>query len=581
MKPAKSAIGPEDTDEWHQLRSLLLGEEQASLSTLTATVGDSASLARSVASVLPNAVAIRARTDDRLAIELAPLVEASLQQSVKTNPQPLVDALYPLMGPAIRRSISEALVDMMQAFNRAVEQTLSPRALKWRFDAWRSGQSYASVVLLNSLVYRVEQVFLIHRRTGLLLSHVQAEHTVVQDPDMVSGMLTAIRDFVSDSFQVGQEDSVDAIRLGDLSIQVRVGPRAILAAVVRGNAPETLRTHLSNTLEDIHRRFGLALAQFEGDANGFIGTEDVLRACLSAQARSREKQPWRPYAILTLAVVLAAWLAWAQHQSAARWDTVLAALEHEPGYVVLESSRTGRGTVHGLRDPLARTPHEVIVGNLDESMIKWDLKPYLSLEPALVLARARHLLDPPATLMLSLGGDNLRASGTAPASWFRDARVRALFIPGIRSFDDSPALQEGQQALTRIRAALTATALYFEPGSSALSQDDRDKLNVALPAFRSLRDSAENLRMDYRIEIVGRADAPGTTAINLQLSQARADAVRQFLIAHGVASARLRALGVGTIEATTATAAANENLERRVNFRINIGPSNEPVAPAP
>ena len=191
MKPAKSPTGLENADEWHRLRSLLIGAEQASLNTLTEKIGDSASFARSVAGVLPDAVAIRARTDDRLGVELAPLVEASLQHSVKTNPQPLVDALYPLMGPAIRRSISEALVDMMQAFNRAVEQTLSPRALKWRFDAWRSGQSYASVVLLKSLVYRVEQVFLIHRKTGLLLSHAQAEHTVVQDPDMVSGMLTA------------------------------------------------------------------------------------------------------------------------------------------------------------------------------------------------------------------------------------------------------------------------------------------------------------------------------------------------------------------------------------------------------
>lgn len=581
MKPAKSAIGPESADELQRLRSLILGAEQASLSILTAKVGDSASLAHSVAGVLPNAVAIRARTDDRLTVELAPLVEASLQQSVKTNPQPLVDALYPLMGPAIRRSISEALVDMMQAFNRAVEQTFSPRALKWRFDAWRSGQSYASVVLLKSLVYRVEQVFLIHRKTGLLLSHAQAEHIVVQDPDMVSGMLTAIRDFVSDSFQVGQDDSVDAIRLADLSVQVRVGPSAILAAVIRGSAPETLRAQLSNTLEDIHQRFGLALAQFDGNASHFAGTGNVLRTCLITQTRSQEKRPWRAYAILALMLALVGWLTWARHQSVARWDTVLSALEHEPGFVVLETSRTARGTVHGLRDPLARAPRDVIGDKLEDSTINWDLRPYLSLEPTLVLARARHLLNPPASLTLSLNGDTLRASGTAPTSWFLQARDRAVFIPGIHSFDDSLALRNGQQELSRIRAMLTATALYFEPGTYTLSQSARDKLNDALLTFAGLRHSAENLHIDYRIEIVGRADAPGTTATNLQLSQARADAVRQYLIAHGVPSEALRALGVGASEATTSFAASNEDHERRVNFRISVNPSNDPVAPAP
>src|SRR5580704_7423915 len=230
LNPIEADAKPEESSagERHRLRSLLFADEQASLKALSAKVGDRASLARSVAAVLSEAAAIRARHDDSITRVLAPIVEPSLQQSVRKNPQPLVDALYPIMGPAIRRSISEALADMMQRFNGAVEQSLSPRALKWRFDAWRTGQSYATVVLLKTLVYRVEQVFLIHRKTGLLLGHVQADQIVVQDPDMVSGMLTAIRDFVSDSFHVADEDGVDAIRVGNLSVQVRVGPKAVL-----------------------------------------------------------------------------------------------------------------------------------------------------------------------------------------------------------------------------------------------------------------------------------------------------------------------------------------------------------------
>jgi OOP family OmpA-OmpF porin len=155
-----------------------------------------------------------------------------------------------------------------------------------------------------------------------------------------------------------------------------------------------------------------------------------------------------------------------------------------------------------------------------------------------------------------------------------------VFIPGIRNFDDSAVLQDGRQELSRLRATLTATALYFELGSYALSQSERDKLNAVLPSFVGLRDRANNLHIDYRIEIVGRADAPGTTAINLQLSQARADAVRQYLIARGVPSEHLRAHGVGAIEATSAIAVSIEELDRRVNFRISVNPE-EPAASAP
>ena len=115
LNPIEADAKPEESSagEWHRLRSLLFADEQASLKALSAKVGDRASLARSVAAVLSEAAAIRSRHDDSITRVLAPIVETSLQQSVRKNPQPLVDALYPIMGPAIRRSISEALADML------------------------------------------------------------------------------------------------------------------------------------------------------------------------------------------------------------------------------------------------------------------------------------------------------------------------------------------------------------------------------------------------------------------------------------------------------------------------------------
>jgi OOP family OmpA-OmpF porin len=58
--------------------------------------------------------------------------------------------------------------------------------------ALRTGTSFAEVVLLNTLLYRVEQVFLIERESGLLLQHVRSAAVRTEDADMVAGMLTAI-----------------------------------------------------------------------------------------------------------------------------------------------------------------------------------------------------------------------------------------------------------------------------------------------------------------------------------------------------------------------------------------------------
>jgi outer membrane protein OmpA-like peptidoglycan-associated protein len=569
------------TSEWQRLRSLLLGAEQASLHALAAKVGNRDNLARSVASVLAEATAIRARQDDGITRVLAPIINDGLQQSVRENPQPVVDALYPIMGPAIRRSIAEALSDMMQTFNRAVEQSLSPRAVKWRLDAWRTGQPYAQVVLLNTLVYRVEQVFLIHRETGLLLGHVQAEHAVVQDPDMVSGMLTAIRDFVGDSFHVSQEDSVEAIRLGELSVQVRMGPKAVLAAVVRGNPPQSLRARLSETLERIHQSHAVALSRFDGDMAPFANVPRDLEPCLLAQARERIRRPWRAYVGLALLVAGSAWWLIERHESASEWSAILDQLDHEPGFMVVETGGDGAHLVRGLRDPIARDPQSVIGTERARAYgIVWDLKPYLSLEPPLVLARARLQLKPPEDVTFRLQGNTLRASGVAPEAWLREARRRAPLIAGITTFDDRAVEIKDREAFNRARQAINEATLYFEPASDAIADSQLAKLDAIAPNLIVLRDAAAAAQMGYSVDIVGRADAPGSSDFNLRLSQSRAETVRRYLLAHGAPAKMLHARGIGAIDAIGPQANEADDGQRRVNFEV-IAVSAETADSAP
>ena len=91
--------------------------------------------------------------------------------------------------------------------------------MQWRWEALRTGRPYAEIVVLRSLLYRVEQVFLIHRESGLLLQHVAARvrrrRLETKDPEMVSGMLTAIQDFVHDSVSGTEGENLETIRMGD------------------------------------------------------------------------------------------------------------------------------------------------------------------------------------------------------------------------------------------------------------------------------------------------------------------------------------------------------------------------------
>jgi OOP family OmpA-OmpF porin len=293
--------------------------------------------------------------------------------------------------------------------------------------------------------------------------------------------------------------------------------------------------------------------------------------------------------LLGLIVVLIAAWARAHQQASAHWNGILTQLEHEPGLVVLDSRLANPSHVRGLRDPLARDPRDVIgAERLRHYDIIWDWKPYLSMDPPILLRRAQQLLKPPPGILLRVDGDTLLASGTAPESWLQDARSRATFIPGIRVFDDAAAASKGQRDLTQARDALNSAALYFDPGSDLLSEEQRAKLDALLPSVIALRDHADAQQVEYSIQLIGRADAPGTTAINLRLSQSRADAVRQYLIERGLPAQHVTARGIGAIEAAPAgTIDAQEpsheslDIERRVNFRVLLGPASRPMPPSP
>ena len=266
------------------LRSVLLEHDRAALAALQRKLDDPQQFAEAISAVLARAFTL-AETREELATVLAP-VERAARMAIRKDPSTLVGVIHPLVGPAIRRSIAETLDGTLQGLNQAFKHSLSWRGLKWRLEAYRSGSTFADVVLKHTVVFRVEHLFLIHGKTGLLLEHVAASEAETQDPHMVSGMLTAIQDFVRDSFRQNTGDDgagIDSVRLGDLLLWCEEGPFAFLAAVIRGNPPETLRAVLRDTLTGIHAELRGPLEEFQGDTAQLGDLATRLKACLQQQ----------------------------------------------------------------------------------------------------------------------------------------------------------------------------------------------------------------------------------------------------------------------------------------------------------
>jgi OOP family OmpA-OmpF porin len=239
-----------------ELRAILLGPDRTAWEALRQRLDNPSRRAEDVAGVL--AEAVRLRSDVKLRRALQPLLEEALQISVQSNPRMLADALFPIFGKAIRKAITSELDGMLQSFSRTLEQSLSWRSVQWRWESFRTVKSYAEIVILRSLLYRVEQVFLIHRNSGLLLQHVEVPSpdspAETKDPEMVPGMLTAIQDFVRDSVSGAESENLEAVRMGNVGVVLAYGPDAILAGFARGVAPVRLSRIFHDALDAIEKR---------------------------------------------------------------------------------------------------------------------------------------------------------------------------------------------------------------------------------------------------------------------------------------------------------------------------------------
>jgi outer membrane protein OmpA-like peptidoglycan-associated protein len=105
------------------------------------------------------------------------------------------------------------------------------------------------------------------------------------------------------------------------------------------------------------------------------------------------------------------------------------------------------------------------------------------------------------------------------------------------------------------------------------------------PESFGLLDTVAQVLRDYpaiQVEVQGHTDSQGPDKKNLKLSQQRADAVREYLISHGIEPYRMTATGYGEARPIESNkTASGRAANRRVEFRRTDEASRNPPAQAP
>ncbi len=577
--PLSESAGSSDVSvrELSELRDLLVGPERRQLDELRRRMDTAELSPEELAEKLPQAIMQRASRDRQLALALAPTVENAISESVRRNPNEIATAIFPVLGPSIRKAIAETMSGLVNTINRAIEHSFSPQGIRWRVESWRTGVPFAQIVMRHALVYRVEQIFLVHSQTGLLLAHVPEE--TLGDADLISSMLTAIGDFVNDSFEAKKTGELRAFAAGDLTVLVEAGPQANIAAVVRGTPPDTLPEKLQTTLERIHLRWSNPLTTFDGDTAAFISTQPVLEECIEtvlATDQPSAKAGLRRFAWVIPVVLVVAGLYWWFTRGTRQWNAALARLDTEPGIAVIRTDRRdGKWFVAGMRDPLAVNPALLMASRgVDTNKVVAHWEPYVSTEPSLVLARARHVLAAPGGVTLSLKSDTLVATGRAPAVWIVRAEGLAPALAGVGAVNLSQVTAGLPANMEAIATEIERQHALFAAGSDALDQGALATTATIASKLQDIFAAAAGNRYDVTMRVVGRADPTGAETDNLALSRRRATNVRDRLVSLGIPAARLAIDATGSNDPLAANSPAERaRLNRSASFVIEARPS--------
>ena len=242
---------------------------------------------------------------------VSPILGDAIRRQVHEDRDAMVESLYPIIGQLISRAVAEAIRDLARNIDRRMRTSFSPAYYLRRLQARARGVSDAELALRDALPFRVAELFLIHRESGLLLLHLSREQpspSVAEDnSDLISSMLTAIRDFAQDAFGQEQQGGLDEIQYGDRRILIEALQHIYLAVVVDGIEPAGFRAKLRERAIEVQNAYVEVLKAYNGDASQFEAVRPDLAGLLEegpAGDQAADLSPSQKRIALGLAVVL-------------------------------------------------------------------------------------------------------------------------------------------------------------------------------------------------------------------------------------------------------------------------------------
>lgn len=126
----------------------------------------------------------------------------------------------------------------------------------------------------------VDEAFVIHN-DGRMISHSTRRLKPGMDDQVLSGMFTAIQDFVKESFKDITSFTLRKIEFGEKSVLIEKGSNVYLAVILHGYASKKVAAKMQRVLNEIESKYGEHLKDWDGDLEKLRGINEISKGIYS------------------------------------------------------------------------------------------------------------------------------------------------------------------------------------------------------------------------------------------------------------------------------------------------------------
>jgi len=170
---------------------------------------------------------------------------------IQQSKEEVIDVLGPVMGKMMKKFITNEINRLKESIEKRSKAIFSFEFIKQSIKNKVAGVSPGEAAISEAAGSNLLQIFVIEKKSGLLIGEYSPEN--ILEPDLVAGMLSAIKSFVESAF--GEENSeLESLEYSSYKILMYNFNRFYFACVMEGFVDAETRSSLQDDLLNVTDR---------------------------------------------------------------------------------------------------------------------------------------------------------------------------------------------------------------------------------------------------------------------------------------------------------------------------------------